>query len=129
MRPAEVCGMTLNQIERGAEWTYFPSRHKTAYRGLKRVVPLGPLARTVLSEFLAGRALEPDEPIFSPKRAREERDANRKTRVTNRNVLPRQGTGRFLAGFVRRGSADGFKKGPMVPIYQVRSNTLNPLVT
>jgi len=85
MRPAEVCNMTLNQIERGAVWTYSPTRHKTAYHGKRRVVPFGPNARAVLAAFLAGRVLEPDEPIFSPKRAREERFAemrtNRKTKV------------------------------------------------
>lgn len=85
MRPAEVCGMTLNQIERGAVWTYSPTRHKTKYRGKNRCVPLGPNARAVLSAFLAGRALEPDAPIFSPRRARAERfaemRANRKSKV------------------------------------------------
>jgi integrase len=85
MRPAEVCGMTLNQIERGMVWTYSPTRHKTAYHGKKRAVPFGPNARAVLSAFLAGRVLQPDEPIFSPRRAREERFAemreNRKSKV------------------------------------------------
>jgi site-specific recombinase XerD len=86
MRPAEVCATTLNQIERGGSvWTYNPTRHKTAYHGKRRIVPFGPNARAVLSAFLAGRVLEPNEPIFSPKRAREERFAemrkNRKTPV------------------------------------------------
>jgi integrase len=75
MRPAEVCEMTLNRIERGAAWTYRPNRHKTAHHGKGRSVPLGPNARAVLSAFLAGRVLAPDEPIFSPRRAREERYA------------------------------------------------------
>ncbi|VTU00965.1 catalytic phage domain protein : Integrase, catalytic core, phage domain protein OS=Rhodopirellula sallentina SM41 GN=RSSM_06627 PE=4 SV=1: Phage_integrase [Gemmataceae bacterium] len=75
MRPAEACGMTLNQIERGAVWVYRPRRHKTAHHGKGRVVPLGPNARAVLAAFLAGRALEPDEPIFSPARCREEQYA------------------------------------------------------
>jgi site-specific recombinase XerD len=85
MRPGEVCAMTLNQVERGAVWTYRPARHKTAYRGRGRAIPLGPKARAVLSAFLAGRVLEPDEPIFSPRRARDERfaemRANRKCKV------------------------------------------------
>jgi integrase len=85
MRPAEVCRMTLNQIERGRVWTYRPTRHKTAHHGKGRSIPLGPNARTILSAFLASRALEPDEPLFSPRRAREERfaemRANRKSKV------------------------------------------------
>jgi integrase len=85
MRPGEAAEMTLNQIERGAGWTYCPTRHKTAYHGKRRVIPLGPKARGILSAFLAGRVLEPDEPIFSPRRAREERyarmRAGRKSKV------------------------------------------------
>jgi integrase len=73
MRPAEVCSMTLNQIERGVVWTYSPNQHKTAYHGKRRSIPFGPNARAVLAAFLAGRVLEPNEPIFSPRRAREER--------------------------------------------------------
>lgn len=85
MRPGEVCTMTLNQIERGKEWIYRPARHKTAYHGKGRSIPLGPNARAVLTDFLAGQVLEPDQPIFSPRRAREERfeemRANRKSKV------------------------------------------------
>jgi integrase len=76
MRPSEVCTMTLNQIERGAVWTYIPNRHKTAHHGKRRVAPFGPKARGVLSEFLSGRTLAPDEPIFNPARRREERFEN-----------------------------------------------------
>jgi integrase len=85
MRPAEVCAMTLNQIERGVNWTYRPRRHKTAHHGKGRAVPLGPNACAVLSAFLSGRVLEPDAPIFSPRQSREEQfaemRANRKSKV------------------------------------------------
>jgi site-specific recombinase XerD len=57
----------------------------TAHHGKERVIPLGPNARSVLVRFLAGRVLEPDEPIFSPRRAREEHFArlreNRQSKV------------------------------------------------
>jgi site-specific recombinase XerD len=89
MRPAEVCSMSLNQIERATVWAYFPKRHKTAYHGKRRVVPFGPNARAVLSAFLAGRVLEPDEPIFSPRRAREERFAEMRTKRVSK-VQPSQ---------------------------------------
>jgi integrase len=86
MRPAEVCAMTLNQIDRSSDvWKYRPAKHKTAHHGKDRVIPLGPNARAVLAAFLIGRVLEPNEPLFSPRRAREERFArlreNRKSKV------------------------------------------------
>jgi integrase len=86
MRPSEVCAMTLNQIDRSGDmWKYRPSKHKTAHHGKERVIPLGPNARVVLAAFLVGCALEPNELLFSPRRAREERFVrlreNRKTKV------------------------------------------------
>ena len=86
MRPSEVCAMTLNQIDRSSDvWKYRPAKHKTAHHGKERMIPLGPNARGVLSAFLGGRVPEPNEPLFSPRRAREERYArlreNRKSEV------------------------------------------------
>lgn len=86
MRPAEACAMTLGRIDRtGDVWIYRPLAHKTAHSGAVRSIPLGPNARAVLVTFLRGRSLDPSEPIFSPRRAREERFAsmreNRKTKV------------------------------------------------
>jgi integrase len=86
MRPIEVCRMTLEGIDcTGPIWTYKPTLHKTSHRGKERVIPLGPKARAVLSEFLNGRRLSPEEPLFSPVVAREERFAemrkNRKSKV------------------------------------------------
>jgi integrase len=85
MRPGEVAGMTLSQIDRTGEWdgvesswVYRPRQHKGTHRGRERVVPLGPRAREVLRRFLDGLAgggeagLGPDDPIFSPRVAREE---------------------------------------------------------
>jgi integrase len=86
MRPAEVCEMTPNTIDRtGRTWAYRPAHHKTAHHGKERVVPLGPKGRAVLAAFLAGRSLDPDAPIFSPAVARDERfaemRASRKSKV------------------------------------------------
>ncbi len=78
MRPGEVCTMTLNQIERGsAVWTYRPQRHKTSHVGKSRTIPLGPRGKEILSAFLGTQILDPNEPIFSPKRAHAERMAER----------------------------------------------------
>jgi integrase len=53
MRPGEVCGLTLDQVDRTEEsWAYGPERHKTAHRGKPRAVPLGPKARALLAEFV-----------------------------------------------------------------------------
>jgi integrase len=115
MRPSEVCAMTLNQIERGTLWTYRPRRHKTAHHGKGRMIPLGPRAREVLSKFLAGRALDPDAPIFSPKTSREERfalmRADRKTKVqpsqaNRRTTCPKKlPTDRYTPGVISRAIA------------------------
>lgn len=86
MRPGEVCRMTLAQIDRtGDTWVYRPAEHKTAHHGKTRAVPLGPNARAVILAHLQGRSLDPSEPLFSPRRQREERfarmRANRKSKV------------------------------------------------
>ncbi|VTS01860.1 catalytic phage domain protein : Integrase family protein OS=Planctomyces limnophilus (strain ATCC 43296 / DSM 3776 / IFAM 1008 / 290) GN=Plim_1106 PE=4 SV=1: Phage_integrase [Gemmata massiliana] len=86
MRPSEVVAMTLDRIDRSvAPWVYRPAHHKTAHRGKARAIPLGPNARAVLTAFLVDRSLTPDAPLFSPKRARDERfeqlRLGRKTKV------------------------------------------------
>ncbi|HEX4609346.1 MAG TPA: site-specific integrase [Urbifossiella sp.] len=86
MRPSEACGLTLDRLDRGGDvWLYRPEKHKTAHHGKGRVIPLGPNARGVLATFLTGRDPDPTTPIFSPRRAREERfarlRASRKSKV------------------------------------------------
>ena len=87
MRPGEVCRMRLAEIDRSSErWTYRPSRHKTQHHGKNRVVMIGPRGRAVIEAFVAeGSVVDPSGPLFSPRRAREERFAvmreNRKTPV------------------------------------------------
>ena len=137
MRPAEVCGMTLNQIERGTTWTYRPVRHKTAHHGKGRVVPLGPNARAILSNFLAGRVLEPDAPIFSPRQSREEQfsemRANRKTRVqpsqvSRRKVKPdRTPTERYCPGAIAHAVATACDRAfpPPSPLAKRQDETID----
>jgi integrase len=94
MRPSEVCGMTLAQIDHtGPTWTYRPRHHKTLYAGKFRSVQLGPKSRSILIDFLQGRSLAPDELLFSPRRQREERFAElRMNRVSK--VQPSQASRR-----------------------------------
>lgn len=71
MRPGEVCELRRADIDTtGPVWQYHPSRHKTAWRGKPRVVPIGPRAQSVLAEFLTAA---PDEFVFSPRRLMAER--------------------------------------------------------
>jgi integrase len=53
----------------GAVWVYRPTRHKNQYRGLHRLVYLGPQAQTLLKEFFTA---DPTDFVFSPRRAKEE---------------------------------------------------------
>jgi integrase len=97
MRPQDVCRLRLGEIDRtGDVWLYRPERHKTAHRGKVRVVPIGPRARAVIEDFLAGATLAPDVPVFSPARDREERF--REMRAARKcKVYPSQPGGRQKA--------------------------------
>ena len=62
MRPAEMCQLSWAQIERRAEvWLFRPPRHKGTWRGLPRVVVIGPRAQSILEGY-AG-----DGFVFSPR--------------------------------------------------------------
>jgi integrase len=53
MRPGEVCGLTLAQVDRTAEpWVYAPTSHKGTWRGKPRAIPFGPKARALIIYFL-----------------------------------------------------------------------------
>lgn len=77
MRPGEAHGMCLAEIDRSKEiWVYRPIAHKMAFRGHKKTVFLGPKAQEILSKYLN---LPPDQPIFSPKRSRQESCSRRRS--------------------------------------------------
>lgn len=84
-RPGEVVRITPAMIDRTMEeskgvWLLRFDKHKTAYRGKKRIIPLGKQAQSVLLPFMLRGA---DDYCFSPaeatKRRLEERHSNRKT--------------------------------------------------
>ena len=85
MRPCEVVVMRPADLDRrGDVWVYELAEHKNAWRGHRRLVPLGPRAQEVLEPFLCDR---PDtQYLFSPKEAEEHRRAVqrclRRTKVT-----------------------------------------------
>ena len=80
-RPGEVVQMRPMDIDRSREvWVYTPQSHKTAYRGHRRMILLGPKAKAVLEPFLEGRAEAAY--MFSPaeaERARREQQRARRT--------------------------------------------------
>lgn len=84
MRPGELCGLTMAQIDRSdkACWWYHPAKHKNAWRGRGRAVPLGIEAQKILLPFFRA---DPDRPLFSPAdrvaQWREAQRAKRKTKV------------------------------------------------
>jgi integrase len=84
MRPGELCAMRNKDIEapEGKAWRYCPKKHKTAFRGAKRSVLLGPKAREIIAPYMS---LDPEAHLFSAARSEADRHAqqreNRKTRV------------------------------------------------
>ncbi len=103
MRPFEACWMTLDQIDRtGPLWIYRPTKHKNAHRGKVRTITLGAAAQAVITVFLAGRTIGEAEPIFSPRRQREERSAKmraeRKSKVQPSQVSRKKANGERLPG-------------------------------
>lgn len=102
MRPGEIVSLRCRYLNRdGNIWLYTPAQHKTAHRGHKRIIYLGPQAQEIVKPFLK---LNPDAFLFSPAEAEEERRAklaeNRKTPLnrgntsgTNRRRKPRKSPG------------------------------------
>lgn len=102
MRPGEVCSFTLIEVDRkGDVWTYRPSQHKTKHRGKDRVILIGPRGQVVIESFIAsGTVVDPSGPLFSPRRAREERfvtmRAERKSKVTPSQIDRRKSTPKLV---------------------------------
>lgn len=61
MRPGEVCGLTLAQVDRTTEpWVYAPVSHKGSWRGKPRAIPFGPKARALIINFMVNGHTPPD---------------------------------------------------------------------
>ena len=66
-RTEEILSMRVREIVLGEpNWEYTPSSHKNAWRGQRRVIPIGPRAQAILKEFLGP---DPDKYLFSPRDA------------------------------------------------------------
>ncbi len=63
-RPGEVCAMRPADIDRtGKVWLYQPAAHKTAFRGKRKTVFIGPQAQAILLRYLAR---DPETYCFRP---------------------------------------------------------------
>ena len=88
MRPGEVFNMRVGQIDKTTDpelWLYHLPKHKTEQKTKrKKIVPLGKPEQELLAPYLEGK--KPDAAVFSPSRAVEERNAekraSRKTKIT-----------------------------------------------
>jgi integrase len=60
MRSGEMLEMTPAQI---TDWVYRPGKHKNAWRGHAREIPIGPKCREVLEPWITGKDLE--QKVFS----------------------------------------------------------------
>jgi integrase len=87
-RPGEICDLRACDVDRtGKVWLYKPASHKTAYRGLERVIPIGPRAQEIIR-----RRLKPNVQayLFQPQEAMQEKwERDRKQRKTK--VYPCEG--------------------------------------
>lgn len=86
MRPHEVCDLTPGMIDRSGEcWVATLPQHKTAWRGKKREVQIGPKAQSILLPYLLR---DPDANLFSPAESEAKRRA---TLGENRTTPESQG--------------------------------------
>jgi integrase len=93
-RPGELLIMRSADLDTsGRIWTYTPERHKTAYRGHRRTIYLGPQAQAVVRPFLK---TDMSAFVFSPRDSRQQylaaKHAKRKTPLSygNRPVMTRK---------------------------------------
>ncbi|MDD3470599.1 MAG: site-specific integrase, partial [Thermoguttaceae bacterium] len=83
MRAGELCRLNWAEIDRsGTVWMYRPEKHKTANKGKKRAIPLGPVCRAVLEQYESSAAAGGF--VFNPQDIERRASAVRKPRTTNR---------------------------------------------
>ena len=92
-RPGEVCNMRPCDLDRTKPvWAFEPPAHKTAHKGKKRIVLLGPRAQQIIGPYLL--EAEPDEYLFSPKRSEQLRHIDQRRRRKTRVQPSQQGDAR-----------------------------------
>jgi integrase len=82
MRPGEVCKMRGCDLDTaGRLWVYKPETHKTAYKGHRREIYIGPKAQEFIATFLRPNM---QEYLFQPAEA----EAHRRQQATERRKTP-----------------------------------------
>jgi integrase len=77
-RPGEACALRWGMIDRsGPVWIAELERHKTAHRGRRRVLAIGPRAQDAIRPLMV---VDPRAFVFSPQRAVEEQRAAKRAR-------------------------------------------------
>jgi integrase len=75
MRPGEVVGLTMRELDRSGDvWVYRPEKHKCAWRESVRSIDIGPKAQEILAKHLRADG----KPLFSPRDAMDERRVARR---------------------------------------------------
>lgn len=123
-RPIEICRMTTGEIDRSDPecWMYSPTKHKGAWRGKGKEIPLGPAAIEVVRPWLRA---DPAKPIFCPLERKEAE------RVWNITAPMRQGSRRpgamYTTGSYGRAILVACKKGdvPRWSPNQIRKTVAN----
>jgi len=103
-RPGEAVQLRLADIDRsGPVWLFRPRRHKGHWLGKEKVIAVGPKAQAaVLGVIASGATIDPDERIFSPRRAVAEQSERRRavrqtpiqpSQVNRRKRKPRKSPG------------------------------------
>ncbi len=89
-RPGEVCGLRPEMIDQTGEvWEANLDKHKTAWRGKKRILYIGPQAQLIIKKYLNRPA---DSYCFSPIEAMDQRIEKRaNARLTPKNQGNRVG--------------------------------------
>jgi integrase len=135
-RPGEICLLRACDIDRSAAvWVYTPRKHKTAYRGKKRRILIGPRGQEILSKYLSDA--DPEAYLLSPRSAVAAklavRSAARKTPLhygnrpgTNRKRKPRRVPGeRYTSQTYKKAVARACERAwpPPEPLARLKDET------
>lgn len=107
-RPGEVCSLTPEMIDRSGEvWEAHLDRHKTAWRGKKRVIFIGPMAQAIITRYLDRAA---SSHCFSPPEAMDQRLAKR---AQERQTPSNQGNRPGYSGQTRKAKESRKRHKPL----------------
>ena len=104
-RTGEACGMRRADIRmEGDVWTWTPPAHKTAWRGHRRVIAIGPKAQAILRPYVV--KAEPTAFLFSPRQAIEQQ----RGRKAGRHIRDHYDTCAITRAITRVCEAHGIEK-------------------